>query len=172
MADISSRDENRNVGIQGVSTIDLSTPTNIAVNPTTKRLQGDMYQGTSPWITDQEMWAIQHQPGSGSTATISKAAGGGTVRHFCSAISATVGCSTAPVATDFIVNLRDGATGAGTILMSWNLALQATAGDRSGVVLSGLNIAGSANTAMTLEFTGGATSCIEHVALVGYDKAV
>ena len=125
------------------------------------------------YVAQPSMWAVQHTPATNTQATISKAAGGGTVRHVCTSISATISAPAAPTAAQVIVNLRDGATGAGTILLSWTGALQATAGDRWGVVLSGLNIVGTANTAMTLEFTAaGGANTYEQVAMSGYDKAV
>ena len=125
------------------------------------------------YSTPPEMWAVQHTPAENNQATISKAAGGGTVRHVCTSISATIATSAAPTATQEVINLRDGATGAGTILLSWTVSLQAVAGDRAGVVLGGLNIPGTANTAMTLEFaTAGGTSTFEQVAMTGYDKIV
>ena len=56
------------------------------------------------------------------------------------------------------VNLRDGASGAGTIL--WSCLMDVPINDSRTVTLAGLNIFGTANTAMTLEFAaaGGATT--------------
>lgn len=48
MSDIASRDQNRNVTIQGISTADLTSPTNIAANPTTKAL---IVEGSGGYIT-------------------------------------------------------------------------------------------------------------------------
>jgi hypothetical protein len=65
--------------------------------------------------------------------------------------------------------LRDGATGAGTILASWAIAIPATAGACAILSLAGLEIIGSPNTAMTLEFAaaGGALT-FQSVTLTGH----
>lgn len=97
-------------------------------------------------------WAVNHTPAAATQATISKAAGGAVVRHVCTGISvALVGGAAAPTAATLRFDLRDGATGAGTILQSWTLAIEAVAGKCVTLALSGLNIVGSANTAMTIE---------------------
>ena len=116
-------------------------------------------------------WSVTHAPAANTQATASKAAGGAGVRHVCTAISATlVAGATAPTATTATLNLRDGATGAVTVLMSWTLGLEATAGKTVTLSLSGLSIFGTANTAMTLEYSGasGANS-LQSVNIVGYD---
>ena len=93
-------------------------------------------------------WSQTNSANAGTPSTV-KAAGGGTVRHVATCISISVGAAATaqPVVQ---VNLRDGASGAGTIIRSWQLA--AIANSHAAVDLCGLNITGSANTAMTLEF--------------------
>ena len=115
-------------------------------------------------------WAVTQAPAAATPATATRAAGGGAIRHVCTSICARiVATGTAPTAANVQVNLRDGASGAGAILQSWALALQAVAGDRDAVVLAGLNIVGSANTAMTLEFAAaGGANTVESVAMTGY----
>lgn len=114
-------------------------------------------------------WALTSNPGANLQATVTKAAGGAGVRHICRAILLTL-ISTAAAATGVQWNLRDGASGAGTILWSGEMAIPATADSFAVIQLSGLNIFGSANTAMTLEFGGaGGASTLETVALSGYD---
>lgn len=122
-------------------------------------------------------WGIEQRPAALAQATVTRAAGGPGARHVCTGITASVfipvgdaGVFTAP----YQVVLRDGATGAGTVLWS------SLAGQLSGassrwtdhIQLSGLSIVGSANTAMTLEFTtaaaGGSTTTQMQVALQGY----
>jgi hypothetical protein len=67
------------------------------------------------------------------------------------------------------LNLRDGATGAGTILASWVLGVQAAIDATTIFALGGLEIIGSPNTAMTLEFAGIAgAGTIESVTLTGH----
>lgn len=117
-------------------------------------------------------WSINHTPAANTQATISRAAGGAGVRHVCKSITATlIGLAAAAEAT-VLVNLRDGATGAGTILWSARLLVQGTTGNETGIALSGLNIVGSAATAMTLEFSAaGGADTFESVAITGYDAS-
>lgn len=115
-------------------------------------------------------WSINHTPAANTQATITRAAGAAGVRHICRSISATlIGLAAAAEAT-VLVNLRDGATGAGTILRSWRFLVIGGVGSQVGVELSGLNIFGTAATAMTLEFAAaGGANTFETVALSGYD---
>lgn len=99
-------------------------------------------------------WNVTHAPAANTQATASKAAGGAGVRHI--ALGGTIvlaNGAAAPTAALVTVHLRDGATGAGSILATWTLAFTAVAG---AVVVVPLNfgakgIPGTANTAMTLE---------------------
>ncbi len=97
-------------------------------------------------------WVETHAPVKATQATKSKSAGAAGVRHVCNWLTITLANnSTGSVQTLLAFNLRDGATGAGTILATFTLALPATAGECRVLVLTGLNIVGSAATAMTLE---------------------
>lgn len=127
-------------------------------------------QSEGQLVTRPGDWAASHAPAANTQATASKAAGGAGVRHVCTSISARiVGGTTAPSATTATLNLRDGATGAGTILMSWTLSLAGAIAAQDEVVLSGLNIVGSANTAMTLEFAAASgANTLQSVNLSGY----
>jgi hypothetical protein len=112
-------------------------------------------------------WTSYHVPSTATQATIAKAAGGLTVRHVCNSITASISCGTT-AQTPIQVYLRDGTTGAGTIL--WAATLAAPANGVGGVSVSGLYLVGTANTAMTLEFSAaGVTSSQEVVTLTGYD---
>jgi hypothetical protein len=112
-------------------------------------------------------WAINHTPAANTQATISRAAAAGQ-RHVCKSITATLIGLAASVETTVLVNLRDGTTGAGTILWSARLLVIGTAGSQGGIALSGLDIVGSVNTAMTLEFAAaGGANTLETVALTG-----
>ena len=97
---------------------------------------------------------VTNAPAVNTQATASVAAGAAGVRHVCTSISFCLS-QDATGGTPFtgIVNLRDGATGAGTILGTWTIAVQTAACSFSGFSLGGLNIFGTAATAMTLEFT-------------------
>lgn len=116
-------------------------------------------------------WSTTNSPAASAQATTSKAAGGGTVRHVATGV---IGCFfgqatvTGPAAG--IMQLRNGASGAGTVLATWYFSIEAT--DETAnipcVTMTGLNITGSANTAMTLEFTAGVTNAAQTVTLMGY----
>ena len=68
------------------------------------------------------------------------------------------------------VNLRDGATGTGTVLWTHEVVISAGTGeDTPPVNACGLNIVGSAATAMTLEWSGGLANLVEAMSLSGYD---
>lgn len=112
-------------------------------------------------------WAIQHSPAADTQATITRAAGGAGVRHVCTGVQAFLTGTGA--ANGIAVNLRDGASGAGTILWSGRLFNDVNL-PRTSIELTGLNIVGSANTAMTLEFAAApAGGAIGSVSLQGYD---
>lgn len=124
-------------------------------------------QNRAQLITAIGEWAVNHTPAAGVKATITKAAGAGAIRHVCKSIAFNLAAIGA-IAGGVQVNLRDGATGAGTILWSMTLA-PGIAGTNIPVTLGDLNIVGSAATAMTLEFSaapGGAD--FESVAMTGY----
>lgn len=113
-------------------------------------------------------WAINHAPAANTVATISRAAVANSV-HICRGFSVSIN-AVAAIAAPLVVNLRDGATGAGTIL--WTERLMAPVGTTFTITREGLNIVGSTNTAMTLEFTAapGATN-FENVNLNGITVA-
>jgi hypothetical protein len=94
------------------------------------------------------------------------------VRHVCYGfIAKLANFSAAPAAGAVDVALRDGATGAGTVLIQHRMAFEAVAGkDGPALVLLGLHIPGSANTAMTVEFNGGVTGLYQSVTLLYYDR--
>jgi hypothetical protein len=104
----------------------------------------------------------------GSQATASRAAST-TKRHVADCVTVSAGAAAAPVATILTVNLRDGASGAGTIIWTTTIAASATTGQHGAVAFCGLNLIGSFNTAMTLEFSAPLANEQESVALTGYD---
>jgi hypothetical protein len=109
-------------------------------------------------------WAITSAPAAATVATITRPADP-TGRHVCNTITATLTCAAAQAS--LLVVLRDGATGVGPIL--WQGRMACLAGDGQTLVVSGLNIVGSLNTAMTLEFTAApAATNFETVALTGH----
>src|SRR3954467_2222310 len=74
-------------------------------------------------------WTIANDPAVNTAATASKAAGTGGAVHVADCVTATfVANTTAPAAAVVTAVIRDGATGAGTILWSADLGVTATAG--------------------------------------------
>lgn len=128
-------------------------------------------------ITTPGNWSVFQIPAVATQATISRAAGATGVRHVCTSIRAKLRTATAATAATVTVNLRDGATGAGTILYSATLDINTNvatiAGKESDVIeLTGLNIPGSAATAMTLETAAApAANCFAEVQMTGYDAS-
>jgi len=111
-------------------------------------------------------WPVQNTPAAATQATITKAAVAG-VRHVCDSITATIACA-ATAQTPIQVVLRDGTTGAGTIL--WSAELAAIANGMGEVAVTGLGIPGTSGNAMTLEFVAaGVAASVESVSMVGYD---
>lgn len=117
-----------------------------------------------------EKWTINHTPAAGAQATISRAAAGANKKHHAKGLIATfVAGAAAPTAKTLLVNLRAGATGAGTILASWGMSIPATAGAACPPVCLGeVDIPGEDNAAMTLEFAeAGGANTVEAVTLIG-----
>ncbi len=130
-----------------------------------------------------DLWTIRAAvSGAGQAAvTVSKAAGATGVRHV--AKRAIVSFAAGDTASGALqVNLRDGATGAGTVLMSWvsslpaNVAVVTNNSLNNGVKIfdeDNLNLVGTAATAMTIESTGAAAdNTATAVNLIGYDLAL
>src|SRR5258707_4318870 len=117
-------------------------------------------------------WSVTSNRGVGAQATASQPAspapaGGQGTRHVCTSVSATL-VAAAATAAQATLNLRDGATGAGTILGSWVLAVPGVIGSCTVLPLDSLEIIGSPNTAMTLEFAAGVATQFESVTLTGH----
>jgi hypothetical protein len=117
--------------------------------------------------TSPATWTVPVQATTAS-ACIASIAASATTRHCATGVNMCVSDTAAQ--TQLFVNLRDGATGAGTI--KWNALLDGTAGTSSCVVheFSGGPVCGTLNTAMTLEL-GAATAATNGCAstLRGYD---
>jgi hypothetical protein len=117
------------------------------------------------YITQLSTWSIIDTDVGATQSTASRAAGGGTVRHVATGVTICRGDTAA--AAPALIHLRDGASGAGTILRSWVIGVAAGASQCENV--TGLNITGSANTAMTIEFAAaGAATSTSTVSLTGY----
>jgi hypothetical protein len=111
-------------------------------------------------------WSVTHTPAANTQATASKGSGGGSVRHVTTSIHACFAGTAA--AAPVQVNLRDGASGAGTVLWSGYLGIEAVNAANC-INVSGLAFIGTAATAMTLEFAaGGGASTNQTVSLTGF----
>jgi len=108
-----------------------------------------------------DSWSALHAPAAAAAATISKAAAGAGIRNVCTSITISLASAAAPTVGVVTFNLRDGATGAGTILWTTRLSLPATAGQCIPVSLTDIWIEGSANTAMTLETSAAAPANVQ-----------
>lgn len=123
--------------------------------------------GTVKVATSGE-WSIEHRPAAATVATITRAMvlGG---RNVCRSITASLVSTAAQGQVDVL--LRDGGSGAGTVL--WSARFAGTAGNSYNIALTGLNIVGSDSTAMTLEFSAApAATNFEGVALSGCNLTV
>lgn len=111
-------------------------------------------------------WTITSTPAAATQATATRAVGATGVFHV--ATTLTWGLTGGALQTPLDINLRDGATGAGTILRTWKAAIPA-ANNAINHSLSGLAIIGSTATAMTIEFDAAGAATIEQtVSLTGF----
>lgn len=146
-----------NIGFNGATWDRIRTAS--ATNNTATTSLGALQ--TTPLST----WSVIDTDVGATQATATKAAGGGTVRHVATSVTICRGDTAA--AAPALVHLRDGATGAGTIIRSWVIAVAAGLSQCENI--TGLNMSGSANTAMTLEFAAaGAATSTSTVTLTGY----
>lgn len=124
-------------------------------------------------VIPDSSWAVNNNPAVNTQAVVTQAAGAAGVRHVCTSITASLTSGTTGVtvpATPVNVRLRDGVSGAGTVLFLCGLSVPTTAGAADHITLTGLQIVGSAATAMTLEFgTAGGANSFEIVSMTGYD---
>ena len=121
-----------------------------------------VYRGDDPWPE----WSVAHVPAAATQATIGKAAVADR-RHYCAGLVVTLG--DAATATGLTFNLRDGATGAGTVL--WAVKLTNIANQTTVLILADMNIQGSINTAMTLETSAAPGALVSAtVAMRGYTR--
>lgn len=123
----------------------------------------------APVFEQSSKWSVVSTPAVSTQASASIAAEAG-VRHVATTACFSGGSTTAPAATKLNINLRDGATGAGTILASWTVvALAATGQNVAPFCTPPLYVVGSTNTAMTLEYSALLTNLFEDVTLTGFN---
>jgi hypothetical protein len=115
-------------------------------------------------------WSVVSQPAVSVQATATRAAGGPATRHVADCISVDAGSVVGPgAATQVAVNLRDGASGAGTILATFVVVLAVLIGNVFIRSLCDLRLIGSPGTAMTLEWSAAVGNEFESVSLSGFD---
>jgi hypothetical protein len=120
-------------------------------------------------VVQPGQWAQAASVGFAAQASTSKAANAA-ARHVCTSICAIFSTGATAQAGAMDVSLRDGASGGGTVLWTQRFILDVN--KTLQFILTGLNIPGSLNTAMTLEFAAaGVAGSVESVAMSGYDAS-
>lgn len=119
-------------------------------------------------LAAQGRWSLALTPAAGVLATVTQPAAP-KVTHVCTGILVTFGAIAAPVATELQWALRDGASGAGPILLAGVVEVPAAAFNAPPVSLTGLYIPGTPGNAMTLEFNALLANLREGVSLIGVD---
>lgn len=118
-------------------------------------------------------WSVFSNPAAGTVASATRAAGAAGVVHVVDCISLSAVTAGATAATNFKVQIRDGASGAGTVIWQFQIGggVFANAGSYISGIHSfcGLNLQGTAATAMTIEFDAGLANLLEDVNMSGYD---
>lgn len=139
--------------------------TNDAVATT---LTGRNLIGTS-MVDKPSRWAVTSSPAAGTQASAS-IANEANVRHVVDCVSFSGGSTTAPALTALTVTLRDGATGAGTVIWQHTVVVSAVTGENVPPYHEcGLNLVGTTNTAMTFEFSAGLANLIETANISGFN---
>jgi hypothetical protein len=114
-------------------------------------------------------WAVNSAPAAGTVASASIALEAG-VKHVLDTVCFSSGSAVAPALTSLQVNIRDGATGAGTVLMSFEVEIPATTGqDTPPICIGGLNLVGTAGTAMTVEWSAALANLKQTATAIGYN---
>ena len=149
--------------------ITVGDPSTGTAQQSVEALANNTYAGGAV-IVSPTTWAVTSTPASATQATITKAAGGSGVQHVCQSITFSCAVDGTHAQTAIQVNLRDGGTGAGTILWSVTV-LKAATEAITFFHANGLNIvAPTSNNPMTLEFSSaGVTGSVQSVSLTGYD---
>jgi hypothetical protein len=122
-------------------------------------------------MLQQRSQTVVSAPAASALATASVPAADN-VKHVADTICFAGGSTTAPALTALTVNLRDGATTAGTVLATWTVIIPNATGQNVAPFCSPeLEIAGSNATAMTLEFSSLLTNELESVTLMYHNTA-
>ena|SRR5438552_1880618 len=134
---------------------------------TVTTVAGKERQVVTPPVGGQ--FSLFHNPAAATQATVTQAAGAAGVKNVATGLAYAI--STVGTAQTVIsVALRDGATGAGTVLWQKQFILPVNTTVSESVRLP--DIQGSAATAMTLEFSAaGVAASVQSVCLQGYTTA-
>lgn len=118
-------------------------------------------------VQEGQALIVNSQPAVSTQASASIAAGGAGVRHVFDHACFSAAATTAPALTNLQFNIRDGATGAGTVLQSFQLAIPASTGTLVAPICTPghANVVGTANTAMTAEWSALLTNLFETATL-------
>lgn len=108
-------------------------------------------------------WTNTSAPATGTVASAAQAAVPD-LRHICTGLTISWSASVAPVATVLTVTVLDGAT----VVWTATIFIPAAVGGGS-LIVPGLNLQGTTNTAMTAAFSGGLANLNESISMQGYD---
>jgi len=153
------------------STYDKSRSASLGNYSTSLTLTSRNSIGTN-LIEKGSRWTVVSTPAANSQASASIASEAN-VRHVLDTVCFSASSNAAVVATNGTVDIRDGATGAGTIISQFRVAIEVAAGAGVQIVspycVSGLNLVGTTNTAMTAEFSAGVTGATESITITGFN---
>jgi len=111
-------------------------------------------------------WSVNHTPAVSTQASAARAASGAGKVHVATNCSGSI--STIAAQTNITLALRDGATGAGTVM--WSLTIICPISSPCLLTSGVINLPGTASTAMTCEWSGAPVATNFAVAtLTGYD---
>jgi len=118
-------------------------------------------------------WVVNSSPATSSQGSASIAAEAN-VRHVADGVCFSAAAAGAIAATSITVTIRDGASGAGTVLRTFQTAIPVAAASGQQEVApfctpAGMGLVGTTNTAMTAEFSAGVTNLNESISITGYN---
>jgi hypothetical protein len=120
--------------------------------------------------TKDSRWVVNAISATAASATIASEA---SVRHVLDTVCWSGVSSGSVTAASHAINIRDGATGAGTLLATFLVAFPTAAASGVQVIppfcISNLNLVGSTATAFTVEFDAGSTNVSTNVFMTGYN---
>jgi hypothetical protein len=116
-------------------------------------------------------WSVFSNAGLGAASSASKTAGAAGVRHILTGYQLIISSQAAPLAGQVTVNIRDGASGAGTILEALNVSIPAALYAPIVITRSGLSLVGTAATAMTIEQSAAYANVEASINFEGYDAS-